>query len=321
MIKGHPAARRSNTNLFKWVLLLTALFVFLTLFVSPLIQEAIETKPSRVPAKLEDKLDFLVNEIVDLRKENKALRERVQQTELTIVRSVNQIDPWSRCLRINYRKNCDDGASLASGKVPCGATVLREMANVLTEAMEAAGITHWVSYGTLLGAARSQTILPWTGDVDIVVIREHYPVMEQKLKETGVLQKHGYIFFYDQKSPGIGRVCITEKSNLFIQFDKGDVIEKELYYNDYPYVDIYQTVENSDAAAFSVVYGPDCHWKRDFVFPLTKIMLYDREVYAPGNTSAYLHMLYGPNWRDPPTAELKRKQGAYDKACKPEWKL
>jgi len=112
-----------------------------------------------------------------------------------------------------------------------------------------------------------------------------------------------------------------KKSNLFIKFDKGDVVEKEEYYNDYPYVDIYQTVENSDAPTFSVVYGPDCHWKRELIFPLGKATLYDREVYAPGNASAYLHMLYGPNWRDPPTPELKRKQGAYDKACKAEWRL
>jgi len=249
------------------------------------------------------------------------LHDKLSALDLSIARSVNQIDPWSRCLRINYRKDCDDGVSLASDTPPCGATVLREMSNVLTEAMEAADITHWVSYGTLLGAARSHSILPWTGDIDIVVTKEHYKLMEQRLKDSGVLARHGFFFFYDKKSPGIGRVCITDRSKLFIKFDKGEVVEKEQYYDDYPYVDIYQVNEAQNAPTFSVVYGPDCHWKREFVFPLTKIKLYDREVYAPGNSSAYLHMLYGPNWFEPPTPELKRKQGAYDKACKPDWAL
>ena len=35
--------------------------------------------------------------------------------------------------------------------------------------MEQFNITHWVSYGTLLGIARDQGIIPWTIDDDIVI--------------------------------------------------------------------------------------------------------------------------------------------------------
>jgi phosphorylcholine metabolism protein LicD len=35
--------------------------------------------------------------------------------------------------------------------------------------MERFNVTHWVSYGTLLGIARDGDIIPWTIDDDIVI--------------------------------------------------------------------------------------------------------------------------------------------------------
>ena len=42
-----------------------------------------------------------------------------------------------------------------------------------------AKVTHWVSYGTLLGAIRQNTILPWTSDADIVVPSELFSIFDE----------------------------------------------------------------------------------------------------------------------------------------------
>eukprot|EP01116_Phalansterium_solitarium_P000063 TRINITY_DN10047_c0_g1_i2.p3 TRINITY_DN10047_c0_g1~~TRINITY_DN10047_c0_g1_i2.p3 ORF type:complete len:189 (-),score=66.69 TRINITY_DN10047_c0_g1_i2:173-739(-) len=177
-----------------------------------------------------------------------------------------------------------------------------------------------VSYGTLLGAARNHSILPWTGDIDIVVLGPQYKLMAKQFKETGVLDKHGYFFFYDQKDPDIGRVCLTAQAEKFVKYDKADTVESHLYYNEYPYVDIYQTHQDANSDVFSVKYGPPCRWPRSWIFPLTKMRLYDREVFAPGDHDKYLSYLYGPDWHLPPGPEKRSKQGAYRDACHPDWK-
>lgn len=60
--------------------------------------------------------------------------------------------------------------------------------------------------GTLLGAVRNQSIVPWTGDVDVVVKGEEYADIGKKLDSNGLLRRNGYSFFYDKKYPDIGRL-------------------------------------------------------------------------------------------------------------------
>jgi lipopolysaccharide cholinephosphotransferase len=57
---------------------------------------------------------------------------------------------------------------------PCSAEILKEMLILIVKALEEAQVNYWVSYGTLLGAVRNQTIIPWTADIDFVIKGEEY---------------------------------------------------------------------------------------------------------------------------------------------------
>jgi phosphorylcholine metabolism protein LicD len=124
----------------------------------------------------------------------------------------------------------------------------------------------------------------------------------------------GYKFFYDKKYPDIGRVCITERNTKYLKYEKF-LPEKADYYNAYPYADLYQT-STKEKNSVVVMYGPQCRFSMDTVYPLTRIKLYDLEVKAPHNYTQYLTQLYGPKFMDPPPNNLRTGHGAYSEACK-----
>eukprot|EP01116_Phalansterium_solitarium_P002153 TRINITY_DN12015_c0_g1_i1.p1 TRINITY_DN12015_c0_g1~~TRINITY_DN12015_c0_g1_i1.p1 ORF type:complete len:345 (+),score=60.21 TRINITY_DN12015_c0_g1_i1:156-1190(+) len=266
------------------------------------------------------RLELIQSELAELKLAMADTQKRLNRSERRIVKLYNAVDPWERCLRIHYRTNCEGGEGIGGPKPPCSVDILKEMIFFLTEALEQAKITHWVSYGTLLGSVRNQSIIPWTSDVDIVVPGAEYGQMQAKLASVGLLEKMGYLFFYDRKYPDIGRMCITDDAERYLKYAKGDVVEKADYFNAYPYADIYQTSVREKAGVVSVRYGPGCKWHEKTIFPLTRVTLYGREMYAPGNYTQYLSQLYGPDWRIPPKG-LRSGHGLYSDACKKEWQL
>ena len=56
----------------------------------------------------------------------------------------------------------------------CCGTVLFQMLKDITWALTQLGVDYRVIYGTLLGAVRSQTVIPWTCDVDIALTKADY---------------------------------------------------------------------------------------------------------------------------------------------------
>lgn len=206
--------------------------------------------------------------------------------------------------------------------------ILGELALTLTEALEAAEVTHWISYGTLLGAARDGKIIPWTTDVDIVIEEKDFKSAADKLNRKVIeklssvakclqgktLQKNGYLFFYDKKYPDLGRLCITDDNVKFKKFEK-TIPESTPYYDSgYPYVDLYQATLKNDQ--YIVKFGPPCKFNKNIILPLSKVELLGRKVYAPGNYSAYLSQIYGPSYLTPPPPGQRHAHGAYSEACK-----
>jgi len=73
---------------------------------------------------------------------------------------------WKLCAEKPYVRPRD----LASIAAPiCCSVVLGQMLIDFTRALEKVGIQYRLIYGTLLGAVRSQAIIPWTYDVDISI--------------------------------------------------------------------------------------------------------------------------------------------------------
>lgn len=73
---------------------------------------------------------------------------------------------WKLCPEKPYVKP----RSLPSVAAPiCCSAVLGQMLEEITRALNQLGLEYRIIYGTLLGAVRSQAIIPWTHDVDITI--------------------------------------------------------------------------------------------------------------------------------------------------------
>ncbi|KAL9988313.1 hypothetical protein ACROYT_G002746, partial [Oculina patagonica] len=75
---------------------------------------------------------------------------------------------WKLCPEKPYVKP-QDLPSIA--KPICCSTVLGQMLADITWALTRLGVEYRIIYGTLLGAVRSQAIIPWTADVDIAITK------------------------------------------------------------------------------------------------------------------------------------------------------
>jgi len=219
------------------------------------------------------------------------------------------VDPWERCLRFSYKTDCKTDQDL-----PCVPDILAEMVLALTDALKEANITYWLSYGTLLGAARDHAIIPWTTDVDLVVEEQDFPTIGKKLKRISKLAKSGYQFFYDETYPGLSRLCITDQNSIFSKYEKSLPESTPYYDSGYPYVDIYKAI--LQGGYYNVTWGPPCRFREDIVMPLTKIHLLGREMNAPKDYDKYLSQIYGPDYKTPPPPDQRISHGWYQKYCK-----
>ena len=101
---------------------------------------------------------------------------------------------WKLCPEKPYVKP----RSLPSLAAPiCCSVVLGQMLEEMTRALNHLGLEYRIIYGTLLGAVRSQAIIPWTHDVDITIskpaIMNHSTFAALK-KELGGLYYVGMSF-------------------------------------------------------------------------------------------------------------------------------
>jgi phosphorylcholine metabolism protein LicD len=227
---------------------------------------------------------------------------------------LEEVLPWERCLRFEVRQNCQAGEPPNPKEPPCITDVLEEMLFDTIDAINRSNLTYWVSYGTLLGAARDGQIIPWTTDADLVVQTNIWKRIGKKMYDNSLLDEKGYRFFYDRKYTDMARLCIGDNSTKYKQWEK-KTIETENYWDSgYPYVDFYQGVPLR-AGNYTVKAGPPCTFTHSQIFPLTQLKLCGQYVNAPRDYRKYLAQIYGPNWITPPTPEERDAHGDYYTAC------
>jgi len=275
---------------------------------------------SEIERNFREQIKTLKDEVKDSLAEVDTLHDKLSEAEnqLAILkirgdRALDVVHPWERCMRFHVRHECEPGSP---GDVPCIVDVLGDMVLAISEAFEKAKLTHFIAYGTLLGAVRNQKIIPWTTDVDLVIDSGNWTGLAKTLKNSNVLAKHGLKFFFD---PGfgkdLGRICISEDAKKWIGYAK-NIPEKSVYYDTgYPYVDIYKGIDVPNMVGkYRVMWGPGCTFNKSDIYPLGKVDLLGHKFAAPRNPDAILSQIYGPDYITPPAK--KGMHGNYAQSCK-----
>ena len=174
---------------------------------------------------------------------------------------------WDYC--IPFRGDVDEHSCSSATKydimVPssgdrkhCHASVLHMMLDDFINATytdpETARIRPLLTYGTLLGAFRTESIIPWTHDVDLAFFSKYWtPRVQTKLATE--LRKKGYSLFHQD----IWRLCLNVQhplSNLLLSEMGNFQHAKRVYGGDIPYLDLYHLKEEAHFFRHATVANP-----------------------------------------------------------------
>ncbi|EGZ06104.1 hypothetical protein PHYSODRAFT_532422 [Phytophthora sojae] len=151
---------------------------------------------------------------------------------------------YEYCLPISGRKDVPlcaaadrmDLLNLRSSKSICYASVLHMLLLEVFEELQATGNIPFLAFGSLLGAVRNGSMIPFTEDVDIGFVGEMITLDTLRLR----LRKKGYhMFFMD-----IWRVCVAPTHPL-----AGHLYDPNLPISQnfaVPYVDLYMMKQTDD---------------------------------------------------------------------------
>ncbi|CEP01034.1 hypothetical protein PBRA_008346 [Plasmodiophora brassicae] len=211
---------------------------------------------------------------------------------------MDETSGWKRCLPIDVAR-CGIGEgpmqtllAIAEGETPCNSAVLHMM---LTEVVHIAntllGLPTVITYGTLLGAQRDQSIIPYTQDADACIVANDY----RQLAEA--LWYRGYVLFprFNMASVCVGLHHPLAKK-LFSPLGRVD----GHYLGRSPYVDIYTwSYDQTGGPSSDVVFDGRIHMRHDDVFPLAYLNVFNTSFPAPRNAIAFLEKEYGSGWSIP----------------------
>ncbi|GMF63861.1 unnamed protein product [Phytophthora fragariaefolia] len=152
---------------------------------------------------------------------------------------------FAYCLPISGRKDepyCAgadrmDLFNIKSRRSICYASVLHMLLMEVYEELKATGNTPNIMFGSLLGAVRNQSMIPFTEDTDIGFVNE--PKSSDELQEA-LLQK-GYRMFF----AGIWRVCVAPTHPLAGRLYDPSLPLTRKY--TVPYVDLYEMVKVNES--------------------------------------------------------------------------
>jgi hypothetical protein len=219
------------------------------------------------------------------------------------------------CLRFNCTKNvetCDNmlPTNYDGSDPPCCTHILRDMSRVFDNAMCSLGLDYTVVFGTLLGLARSDRIIPWTGDNDYALQNKNVANAMVDLWDTNTT---GMAHLYQD----INRMCVT---TMFAEgkLQKWSIgpTSDTLFEAGFPYIDFYIGRENG--THFSEIKG--CHHNTRDVWPSQRVSVYGKTFFQkmPAKSEQLLRTYYGPKWRNPPPDKKKNLHGYQAGPC--QWK-
>lgn len=165
---------------------------------------------------------------------------------------------------------------------PCCTQHLLELTRFLHELLTDHGILHWLDYGTLLGAVREQTFIPWDEDVDFCVLEDDVAAI---LALEPVITAAGHTI--DTSDPTVIRINFSAVNLLHVDVFPWEKVDGVL---------------RTD-------FNPDCEWPgnyghssfaRDYLEELESVSLYDLRLPAPSPVHKFLaDHRYGPDYMVP----------------------
>jgi hypothetical protein len=152
---------------------------------------------------------------------------------------------YEYCLPISGRKDspfctAPDRMNLLNvdAKSICYASVLHMLMVDVYQELQATGNTPFLAFGSLLGAVRNGSMIPFTEDADIGYVKELARVEKGRL----ALRRKGYHMFF----MGIWRVCVAPTHPLAGRLYDPMLPKTESFA--VPYVDLYKMKETSSGA-------------------------------------------------------------------------
>jgi hypothetical protein len=147
----------------------------------------------------------------------------------------NHVRGGSGCNAMTVR--CPDARDMHQETAECCKGHVRQIMQDLAQLMDAAGITWWADYGTVLGYVRHGGMIPWDKDGDLGVLGED---RDKLLSLFPILVKKGYWPRYSQpktnrfRSGDRVKVCLSQRNHtnvdLFIWYRRpGKMLDRLNY--------------------------------------------------------------------------------------------
>ncbi|ETL30231.1 hypothetical protein F441_17220 [Phytophthora nicotianae CJ01A1] len=206
---------------------------------------------------------------------------------------------YSYCLPISGRKDTPfciagdrtDLLNVRSPKSICYASVLHMLMVDVYEELKATGNTPLITFGSLLGAVRNGSMIPFTEDADIGFVGR----LKFKDEVVEALRQKGYHMFFMK----IWRVCVAPTHPLAARlYDPNKPLTRNFAV---PYVDLYRMKKVNDSLwDIQELVGSNGRFlPGDKVEPLSQVTINGMPFDTVHDPKFFLAEAYGPNYMTP----------------------
>ncbi|OWZ07089.1 hypothetical protein PHMEG_00020565 [Phytophthora megakarya] len=206
---------------------------------------------------------------------------------------------YSYCLPMSARKDTPfciagdrmDLLSVQSPKSVCYASVLHMLLVDVYEELKATGNTPLITFGSLLGAVRNGSMIPFTEDTDIGFVErlKHKDVVVEALRQKGY-----HMFFFK-----IWRVCVAPTHPLAARiYDPSHPLTRSFAV---PYVDLYEMKKVNDSLwdVQEFVGSNGRFLPGDKVEPFSQVTINGMPFDTVRDPNYFLTQSYGPSYMTP----------------------
>ncbi|KAG2432409.1 hypothetical protein HYH02_012980 [Chlamydomonas schloesseri] len=166
--------------------------------------------------------------------------------------------------------------------------LLRRALREVVPALQRAGVTFWLDFGTLMSLARNNDVYEHDNDIDMVLLNPDFAEVKEQLSRPGVLPR-GYTVEWAGKSRPLGGGLTQDWLRVYLP---GKVMWADLFGG-------FEAPGGADLIRINK--NSHCDVPRHLVLPLGSIRMLDspQPAPAPRDVAGVLLHRYGPEWTVP----------------------